>query len=95
MENMTRMTPEYMEKLMEKMKKEAQEAISRMTPEERERMAEQAKEYLASVGKNDAELFSAIDRAAKEPVKPAGKVCPHCGAPAEGLTRCEYCDQPL
>lgn len=98
MENNLKFSPEELEKMLEKAKKEAQAMMDKMTPEEREQAMLKAKK---AIEEDNARMQKLIDDAAKvaagfpsgEKEKP--KFCTNCGAPATGGKFCEYCGNPL
>ena len=100
MDNNTYPTPEELEKLIEKAKKDLQETLDKMTPEERREAELRAQKMIAE---DQARMQQLIDDAAailgkkdqKDEPKKAQDLCPHCGAPISGGNFCEYCGSPL
>ena len=89
-------TPEELEKMIEKAKKELEESLAKMTPEER---AEAERKAQKMIEEDRAEKQRIIDSAnkvlsdlkkKKEPV-----LCPFCCAPVNGEKFCAYCGSPL
>ena len=98
MENNLNMSPEELEKMLEKAKRDAQAMLDKMTPEERARAQAQAQR---TIEEDQAAMQKLIDDAARvaagfpaeEQEKP--KFCTHCGAQASGGKFCTYCGQPF
>ena len=90
------MSPEELEKALEKAKKDMQAMLDRMTPEER-RQAERKAQKL--IEEDQASMQRLLDDAAGIAGRPNGKripgFCVNCGAPAGGGKFCEYCGSPL
>lgn len=96
MDNRSMPSPEELEQLLEKAKRELQEKLDRMTPEERAQAKIRAQEV---IGEDEAARQKLLDEAsfvlAGAAVKPSPKFCAHCGAPAEGGKFCAYCGSAL
>ena len=98
MENNLNLSPEELEKMLEKAKKEAQAMLDKMTPEERERAEIEAKKL---VEEDKASMQKLIDDAAKiaaessHKAKEMPKFCMNCGAPVSGGKFCTHCGSPL
>ncbi len=96
MDNVPDMSPEELEKLVEKAKAELQAKLDRMTPEERAQAELKAQRMIEE---DNARMQKIIDDAKKiisDPAPaPAPKFCSNCGAPAGGGNFCEYCGNPL
>ncbi len=98
MENNLDFSPEELEKMLEKAKREAQALLEKMTPEERERAERKEQELIAE---DRASMQKLIDDAAKAAAgslpteKEMPKFCTSCGAPASGGKFCTYCGSPL
>ena len=96
METMKTPTPEEMQKLIEKAKKDLEEKLAQMTPEERA-VAEARAQMLIEQDRKENQAL--LDRAAKilgeSPAKPKPKFCTNCGAPVRGGTFCTECGSPL
>ena len=94
MDNVPDMSPEELEKLVEKAKAELQAKLDRMTPEERAQAELKAQKMIEA---DNARMQKIIDDAKKiiSDTAPAPKFCSNCGAPAGGGNFCEYCGNPL
>ncbi len=104
------LTPEELERLVEKKKKELEQMLARLTPEAR---AEAEKNAAALWEADAAAMRKTLDdaravmemntlqehglRGAPGAYVPeaAVRVCPNCGAQAPGGSFCEYCGSPL
>ena len=97
METMASMSPEEMQKLVEKARRELEETLAKMTPEERAAAEQRAQEMIAK----DREYMDALIAQAaavcggtpKAETRP--KFCRNCGAPAGGGKFCTNCGSPL
>lgn len=91
-------TPEELEQMLEKAKRDAQAALDRMTPEERAQAEAKAQKLIEE---DRAAMQKLIDDAAKVAAgdlpgkKEKPKFCPACGAEAGDGRFCEYCGSPL
>ena len=89
-------TPEELEQMLEKAKRDWQEQLDKMTPEERAQAESRAQAALeadqAAMQKLLADVAALTGGAAP---KTQPKFCGHCGAPAGSGTLCEYCGLPL
>lgn len=97
MENNLNPSPEELEKMLEKAKKDYEAAISKMTPEERAQAEMKAQKLIEE---DKAAMDKMIEDAARVaagefPQKPAPKFCPGCGAAVNGEKFCAYCGNPL
>ena len=95
MDNYTR---EDLEKMIEKAKKDWQEALEKLSPEERAEAEKRAQKMVADdEAKRKRLLESASELLGKRsvPETPTPKFCKSCGAPAGSGKFCEYCGQPL
>ena len=89
-------TPEEMQELIEKAKRDLEETLSKMTPEEREQAELRAQKAIADdKARMDKLIAEASALAAQDTPKPAPKFCGNCGAPANGGKFCQYCGSPL
>ena len=90
------MTPEELQKALEKAKRDAEEMLAKMTPEEREQAEIKAKKLIEE---DQARMREMIEKAkevgAGAPSGEKPKVCPSCGAPAGSGNFCTYCGSPL
>ncbi len=96
MDNHTLPTPEELEKLLEKAKRELQEKLDAMTPEERAKAEAKAQKLIEE---DKASMQGLIDSAAEvlnntEP-KRLPKFCSNCGAPVSGGKFCTNCGSRL
>ena len=96
MDNNLTMSPEELEKALEKAKKDAQAMMDKMTPEERRQAEIKAKTLIEE---DKAAMQKLLDDAAgiagRSNRKEAPRFCANCGAPAGGGKFCEYCGSPL
>ena len=98
MDKMLNMSPEEMQKEIERLQKEIEANLSQMTPEERAKAEAAAQKMIED---DEAERQAMLEKAknilsdegtAKSESK---KFCPSCGAPAGNGSICEYCRNPL
>ena len=95
---MADLSREEIEKLIERMEKEKQAMLEKMTPEEREAAELKAKKAIEEDNARMQKLMADAAAIAAGPVPgktTAPKVCPNCGAPADGGKFCTYCGSPL
>ena len=96
MENSVNMTPEELQALLEKAKRDLQEKLDKMTPEERRQAEEKAKAAIEEDRKSMQDLIDSAARAAASfEGKPGPRFCTNCGAPVSGGKFCSYCGSPL
>ncbi len=89
-------TPEEMQELIEKAKRDLEETLNKMTPEERKQAEIKAQRAIADdKAKMDKMIAEAQAVAAQSAPKTAPKFCGNCGAPANGGKFCQYCGSPL
>lgn len=98
MENRMDFSPEELEKMLEKAKRDAQALLDKMTPEERAQAERRTQEL---INEDQASMQKMIEDARKVaagfPAKEnaAPRFCPNCGAAAAGGKFCEYCGSQL
>ena len=87
---------EELEEMLEKAKRDLQEALDKMTPEERaqaemraQKMIEEDRAAKQALLEQGAKIAAAI------PEKPRPKFCTNCGAPAGSGKFCTNCGSPL
>ena len=95
MENMTNPSPEELEKLLEKAKREMQAALDKLTPEERAQAEMKAKKMIEEDKASMQELLDSAAAVAGSVPKATPECCPACGAPVSGGRFCAYCGSPL
>ena len=90
-------TPEEMQKLLEKAKKDLQAALAKMTPEERKQAALNARKLIQEdkIAKQKLIDEAAAVFGSPAPETPKQKFCTNCGAPVTAGKFCEYCGSPL
>jgi len=95
MDNKLELTPEEIEKEIEKAKQNIQKMLSEMTPEQREQAELNAKKLIEQ---DNAEMQKMIDEAAaltKDVPVNKPKFCSNCGAPAGEGKFCSFCGTPF
>lgn len=98
MDNNLNYSPEEIEKMLEKAKRDAQAILDKMTPEERAQAEIKAKKLIEEDKASMQKLIDEGNRIASAlPVKEkkTPKFCANCGAPTNGGNFCEYCGSPL
>ena len=98
MDNKKDYTPEEMQKLIDKAKKDLEETLSKMTPEERAEAERKAKQMIEEDNRKMQELLesvAAISGGSSPSEKARPKFCSNCGAPAGEGKFCEHCGSPL
>lgn len=89
-------TPEELQAMIEKAKKEMQERLAQMTPEERKEANARAKAAIEADKAEMQKLIYDADKVAAGNIptqKP--KFCPNCGAPAGEGKFCSFCGGAL
>ena len=90
-------SPEEMQAMIDKAKRDLEAALAKMTPEERARAEQNMQKAVA----DDRAAMQALTDRAKEalagsaPTKAMPKFCPNCGAPVRGGKFCTDCGSPL
>ena len=89
-------TPEELQEMVEKAKRDLQAKLDKMTPEERRQFEIKAQQAL----KEDEEKRQRLLESAKEILgrsaeKSKPKFCSNCGAPVSGGNICEFCGSKL
>ena len=94
MDNRTMPSPEELEKMLEKAKKEAEAALAKLTPEQRAEAEMRAKKLMEEDAAAMRELVESASKLSAGAAPKAARECPHCLAPVSGRV-CEYCGSPL
>lgn len=96
MENNMNISPEELEKMLEKAKADLQAKLDKMTPEERAQAELKAQKLIAEDKAAMQKLTEDAAKYAAAPcAKPTPKFCPNCGAKAGAGNFCEYCGSKL
>jgi len=94
MDSRTMPSPEELEKMLEKAKKEAEAALAKLTPEQRAEAEMRAKKLIEEDAAAMRELVESAPKLSAGAAPRAARECPHCLAPVSGRV-CEYCGSPL
>ena len=94
MDSRTMPSPEELEKMLEKAKKEAEAALAKLTPEQRAEAEMRAKKLIEEDAAAMRELVESASKLSAGAAPKAARECPHCLAPVSGRV-CEYCGSPL
>ncbi len=94
MDSRTMPSPEELEKMLEKAKKEAEAALAKLTPEQRAEAEMRAKKLMEEDAAAMRELVESASKLSAGAAPKAARECPHCLAPVSGRV-CEYCGSPL
>ncbi len=94
MDSRTMPSPEELEKMLEKAKKEAEAALAKLTPEQRAEAEIRAKKLMEEDAAAMRELVESASKLSAGAAPKAARECPHCLAPVSGRV-CEYCGSPL
>ena len=94
MDSRTMPSPEELEKMLEKAKKEAEAALAKLTPEQRAEAEMRAKKLMEEDAAAMRALVESASKLSAGAAPKAARECPHCLAPVSGRV-CEYCGSPL
>lgn len=94
MDSRTMPSPEELEKMLEKAKKEAEAALAKLTPEQRAEAEMRAKKLIEEDAAAMRALVESASKLSAGAAPKAARECPHCLAPVSGRA-CEYCGSPL
>jgi phage I-like protein len=95
MDSRTMPSPEELEKMLEKAKKEAEAALAKLTPEQRAEAEMRAKKLMEEDAAAMRELVESASKLSAGAAPKAARECPHCLAPVGSGRVCEYCGSPL
>ena len=96
MESMKTPSPEERKQLLEKARREAEEAFAKLSPEEREKVLARTQQMMTDDRAANQALIDAARAAAMMPgaapdAPKSPKFCPNCGAPAGDGNFCTFC----
>ena len=94
MDSRTMPSPEELEKMLEKAKKEAEAALAKLSPEQRAEAEMRAKKLIEEDAAAMRALVESASKLSAGAAPKAARECPHCLAPVSGRV-CEYCGSPL